>query len=242
MNTRGALLGCLAASAFFAVLAADTRPPTDDEMERIILRRLRGSPALDGRPVDVEVSGELVVLTGQVRLLSQSIEAENIAGSMVGISRVDNRLEITDVGRSDSSLEGEVARRLRDMPSFSDSDLEVRVDHGVAVMTGTVEEARLRLVAHDKMTEIPGITDVEDRLTVPSRDPATVEDAVRMRLGPRSLNKIYGRFEVRLDAGVVTLTGAVRTPFTRWQAEREALSVDGVQRVVNQLAIIPDLE
>jgi osmotically-inducible protein OsmY len=41
----------------------------------------------------------------------------------------------------------------------------------------------------------------------------------------------------RVDGGVVTLTGSVHLPFERAEAEDAVRSIDGVQRIVNEIAV-----
>ena len=65
---------------------------TKKEVETDIKSAFKRSAMLDAKHIRVEISGNNVVLHGQVRNYSEYDEAERVAWSEPGVSSVDNRL------------------------------------------------------------------------------------------------------------------------------------------------------
>lgn len=67
---------------------------TKKEVETDIKSAFKRSAMLDAKHIRVEISGNTVVLHGQVRNYSEYDEAERVAWSEPGVSYVDNRLSV----------------------------------------------------------------------------------------------------------------------------------------------------
>ncbi|WP_329102981.1 BON domain-containing protein [Micromonospora sp. NBC_01699] len=68
--------------------------PTADELERLVVNALIRSAETDQERIDIDVQGDLIVLTGAVGSWSQRQEAERVAWSAPGVSAVDNHLTV----------------------------------------------------------------------------------------------------------------------------------------------------
>ncbi|MBL8230470.1 MAG: BON domain-containing protein [Bryobacterales bacterium] len=71
-----------------------------------------------------------------------------------------------------------------------------------------------------------------------NRDDDRIYDQVRLRLASNPDVK-GGAIEVKVEEGVVTLIGKVRTDKAKSKAESLAGKVKGVKKVVNQLMVAP---
>jgi osmotically-inducible protein OsmY len=71
-----------------------------------------------------------------------------------------------------------------------------------------------------------------------NKDDDRIYDQVRLRLASNPDVK-GGAIEVKVDDGVVTLIGKVRTEKARTKAESLAGKVKGVKKVINQLTVSP---
>ena len=63
-------------------------------VEQAIIKAFHRSAQIDAEHVHVEVSGDVVTLTGHVRSWSERMEAEHAARAAVGVTQVENRLQI----------------------------------------------------------------------------------------------------------------------------------------------------
>jgi osmotically-inducible protein OsmY len=66
--------------------------------------------------------------------------------------------------RSDNRIREDVRALLAREPYASHSDVELQVEEGVVVLSGTVQERRLRKEIEEKVREIPGVRDVENEV------------------------------------------------------------------------------
>ena len=64
----------------------------------------------------------------------------------------------------------------------------------------------------------------------------TITDQIRLKLASDPIVK-GGYLEVKVDKGVVTLSGAVEQPNQKDKAEKVARKVKGVKQVVNQIVV-----
>ncbi|MEZ5399846.1 MAG: BON domain-containing protein [Bryobacteraceae bacterium] len=90
-----------------------------------------------------------------------------------------------------------------------------------------------------RRSALAGLACAAAMLAAPNSDDA-IYDQVRLRLA-EDPDLIGGRITVEVKAGVVTLTGKVRTERARSKAPRTAKKVKGVKSVENQLEVDPNL-
>ena len=123
--------------------------------------------------------------------------------------------------------------------------IAVSVREGVATLTGTLRDARVRFQAADAAARVEGVAEVVDRIDTGERDDETLLASVEALVGRRSLSRVSGVFEVRVEAGVVTLEGTVSRFSEKRRAERLVLGINGVREFVDLLSVVPaspDLE
>jgi hyperosmotically inducible protein len=67
-------------------------------------------------------------------------------------------------------------------------------------------------------------------------DDATIHTAVKAKLTTDHFSNIVN-IDINVTNGIVTLAGEVPNPAVRLEAEKEALSVNGVKKVINNLQV-----
>jgi hyperosmotically inducible periplasmic protein len=67
-------------------------------------------------------------------------------------------------------------------------------------------------------------------------DDATIHTAVKAKLTTDHFSNIVN-IDINVTNGIVTLAGEVPNPQVRLEAEKEALSVNGVKKVINNLQV-----
>lgn len=75
--------------------------------------------------------------------------------------------------------------------------------------------------------------------TAPGVDAARVTAQLRYQIGKLPFFSVFDDISATFQDGVATLRGAVRRPSLRPAAEHAALAVEGVERVDNQVELLP---
>ena len=155
----------------------------------------------------------------------------------------------------DKTLEDRIDYSLETNAVVRKYNLDVKVDKGVATLTGDVATAAQKAEA-EKLAKVPGVTRVDNRIEIDPNEDKTVADRIAKGLSRtgESVNDAWILTKVKwfhagADAlkgsdinadvkdGVVTLKGTVKTEAGRAKAIALAKDTDGVKRVVDQLTI-----
>ena len=155
----------------------------------------------------------------------------------------------------DKTLEDRIEYNLETNAMVRKYNLDVKVDKGVATLTGDVATAAQKSEA-EKLAKVRGVTRVDNRIEVDPNEDKSVADRISKGLSRtgESVNDAWILTKVKwfhtgADAlkgsdvnvdvkdGVVTLKGTVKTEAGRAKAIALAKDTDGVKRVVDQLTI-----
>jgi len=137
-------------------------------------------------------------------------------------------------------IEQAIRRHLSAAATVTPGALDIRVDNGVAVLSGTVKNLLQKTRALHIAETIRGIRAVIDLITV---KPVIRKDAAIGRDVDQALaeSPALSRYDisVAVDVGVVTLTGTVDAWVLSRLAQRKALSIRGVSDVHNRIDVKP---
>jgi hyperosmotically inducible periplasmic protein len=155
----------------------------------------------------------------------------------------------------DKTLEDRIEYNLETNAVVRKYNLDVKVDKGVATLTGDVATAAQKSEA-EKLAKVRGVTRVDNRIEIDPNEDKSVADRISKGLSRtgESVNDAWILTKVKwfhtgADAlkgsdvnvdvkdGVVTLKGTVKTEAGRAKAIALAKDTDGVKRVVDQLTI-----
>jgi osmotically-inducible protein OsmY len=156
---------------------------------------------------------------------------------------------------TDKTLEDRIEYSLETNAMVRKYNLDVKVDKGVATLTGDVATAAQKSEA-EKLAKLPGVTRVDNRIEIDPDEDKTVADRIAKGLSRTGetindtwiLTKVKwfhtgaddlkgSDINVDVKDGVVTLKGTVKTEAGRAKAIALAKDTDGVKRVVDQLTI-----
>jgi osmotically-inducible protein OsmY len=160
--------------------------PSDAELVRDIEGALQKNPYTEAYEIRVEARDGDVSLSGAVETQFEKAEAERVAASVAGVTRVANwlRVRYTDVewepyydygaptldtlrpARSDTEVQEAIESQLRWSPFVDAEQVEVEVSGGVATLSGEVDSWRERRVAQENAYEGGALSVVND-LRVP---------------------------------------------------------------------------
>jgi hyperosmotically inducible periplasmic protein len=181
----------------------------------------------------------------------------------------------TTTTAQERALDSRIEKRIHDDPSLKKFDIKVRVDGGVATLSGTVATEAERTKAGE-LAKVSGVTRVDNKIvadldaaTRPQGTAGKVVDKTKSG-GEKVVDKtkegvsktgevitdswittrIKSKFmtddalrasDIKVDSNdhVVTLSGSVVSPAAHAKAIGMAREVEGVNRVVDRLKIIP---
>jgi len=204
--------------------------PSSKSIEQAVLHAFALDPRVPENRIEVHVDaqrGELS-LSGVVATLGQKRAAGEDALNATGIWMVQNLLLVRPTAPfTDREVEQRVRDRLMAHPYVDARRVDVAATKGIVVISGHVDDAFQRGEAARIASLVPGVIDVENRLTYGPRDeiaPGRSDEALRREL----LRELDGDsridsslLDVRVERGQVTISGRLRS----WE-ERNAVLED----------------
>ena len=143
---------------------------TDAELAKAVVSLLgAAAESLELKGLDVEVADGILTLRGTVKDLASRTRAEEIAGTVSGITRISNRLQSANApsGADDASLLAALLTYLKDFRNFDfGSDVKVKVERGVVTLNGTVGMCLARQQAALAASQVKGVVRVDNRVKV----------------------------------------------------------------------------
>jgi len=172
---RKAITGLLlVAVALGAVALASCAAGTDAALVELKVKAaLLEKLGTDALGIKVAVVGDRVTLTGAVSKRSTEELAEEVARSVEGVKKVDNRLEVVEDAPSsgnveneanDSLLESKVKMALASEIGRHAWKIEVEATDGVVSLRGTVPDRQRREIAVKAARDTKGVRKVVDLL------------------------------------------------------------------------------
>jgi osmotically-inducible protein OsmY len=152
-------------------------------------------------------------------------------GSGIALGATDN----------DSRTEAALKKSYAFQHYLKDDDITVKSSNGVVTLKGTVSEDYHKSLAAETASSMPGVTQVDNELSVRADQPEARSDAwITMKVkGALAFHRNVSALatEVTTDNGVVTLAGKAGSEAEKQLATEYAKDVDGVKSVRNQLIV-----
>ena len=213
----------------------------DRSIRSRVLRRLEADPRTSGTAIEVRVQDGEVVLSGGVDSRLTAEAAQLVAAEVDGVLAVTSRLMIvaTAPGSANEELRHQALELLRGEPGLGAASIRVSAEGGSLIVRGSVDEDWKKLKVIELVGGIEGVTSVVDEVTVvPTEEPedeliARAIMAAAERIAPSTVDTI----EVKVEDGLVTLSGQVPTWMDKDALYAAALDTDGVVDVEDNLVI-----
>lgn len=156
----------LLALALVLLLVGPSRaaePTTKDaELRARIEAQLAAAVQAEGADIRIAVRDGRVILQGRVRLLEQSLRAEQSVWRTSGVVDVDNELRVVPgTSGGDAEIERQVRRLLKGDGDFLDTNLELQVEAGVVRLRGLFQDPTDVLDLKHRIASIAGVLEVE---------------------------------------------------------------------------------
>lgn len=240
------------------LIAVNKNGIPDTEISANVTQALADDPVADAWDVVVQVDNGVVVLKGTVNSYAEKMAADDIAMNIKGVRDVRNQIRTSVANVEDEELEERIENRLAWNTRIDADAIEVEVENGKVNLTGAVGSAYEQRLAWQHAW-IPGVKevligDLEVTQQPESDKPegnkasatetirlsdAEIENAVQVALlqNPRVFSF---KPEVSVENNIVTLSGTVSNLKARNSAAQTAFNIEGVRRVVNDIAVKPE--
>jgi osmotically-inducible protein OsmY len=209
-------------------------------LELAVRRTLTDDPKIRAEGIAVDAIDGDVVLRGTVGSLLQRTEAVRCVRRLPAVRSVDDRLKVRLMGpqaEADADTEAAVLDALIAAPAVHAGDVDVQARGGTVTLRGMVELVRQREDAERIARQVPGVTEVRNKLsvwlTVSADD---VAERITDAIGADAQVGI-DQVTVTVDDNDVTLTGWVTSPEHRAAALAAASSAPGVAEVHDELRL-----
>lgn len=200
-----------------------------------------------------------VTLTGNVDSNRKKRLAENVAGSVMGVTSIDNEIEVSQSSRSDDEIRRSAQEALQRNDLVDDRDIDVKVKDQKVMLSGKVASAAEKTQAKTSVW-VTGVNDVNaDDLKVDSsirdhksrsgntsRRARHNDESIRRSIQAGLIdNPRVFSFDVkpRVSDGHVTLVGTVDNLKAKRAAYTVAMNTSGVKKVDNEVKVrtYPDI-
>ncbi|AOY95034.1 OsmY domain-containing protein [Cupriavidus sp. USMAA2-4] len=211
---------------------------TDAQLHQDVSAELEWEPAVHAAAIGVEVNDGIVTLSGHLRSHAEKLAAERAAERVAGVRGVVVQLEVRPgEAIGDEALAQAAHAALQWQANLPAGAIKVRVEKGWITLSGEVEWGYQRALAERTVSHLRGVTGLHNYLTVQSRmtppDVARRIEAALCRHAQREARHI----DVRVEHGVVTLSGQVDSLAERDATVGAAWSAPGVVNVIDELRV-----
>jgi len=222
---------------------------TDADIADDIRYRLRSDASIDAGLITVTVNDGKVTLAGSVGSAAEKREAQYEAWIVPGVRSIANTIHVKwwldggaadwTAGWTDDNAQKAVESALARHPRVNPFNITTTVKHGVATLTGRVDNLRAKRAAEEAVRDSLGVWRVKNHVRVQpavTRTDAQLARDIRyaLRRDPH-----VDRFHITVNVynGKAYLTGVVDLLFMKEQAEEATARVAGVVAIQNNLDV-----
>jgi hyperosmotically inducible periplasmic protein len=147
---------------------------------------------------------------------------------------------------TDSRIESSFKKTYVYKTYLKDEHIKISSKDGAVTLSGNVADATHKPMAQDVAEALPGVTSVDNRITVNGDQPAESSDTwISMKVKAALLYRrdVSGtKTEVYVKDGVVTLKGVAASQAQKVLTTEYAKDIDGVKGVENEITVSTSLE
>lgn len=223
----------------------------DDRIESSFKKSFVYKTYLKDDAVSIDAKDGVVTLTGTVVEDGHKGLAQETAGGMPGVTRVDNQLTTKGDAanaKSDSWMASKIRMALVFHRNVHAGRTVVEVKDGVVTLKGPASSLAQKELTAEYAKDIDGVKEVRNEMTVlaapdaPERsadekvDDASIIAQVKTALqAHRSTSSLKAKVEAR--SGEVTLTGICRNDAEKSMVTKLVTDIQGVTSVQNQMTV-----
>ena len=147
----------------------------------------------------------------------------------------------------DQLLQAQVMDELVWTPNVDTADIGVTARNGVVTLSGFVSSLAEKRAAERAARRVKGVRDIAEEIEVrlpaahKRSDEEIAERAVKLLSWDVEVPETQTQIQVKVEKGVVTLTGFVSTQYQKQAAENDVMHLSGVTGLVNQIQVGSEL-
>jgi osmotically-inducible protein OsmY len=138
---------------------------TDADLAAAVLNALRWDAGIPTDKIDVTVSNGWVTLKGEAEYGCQKIDAERVIRHLSGIRGVTNLIAVRPRVLP-TDLKQQIERELVRNAELDAQRITIDVEGSKVILRGTVRSYAEKKVAEEAAWTTPGVTEVENRITI----------------------------------------------------------------------------
>jgi osmotically-inducible protein OsmY len=219
--------------------------PSDNAVKTVLEQRLIKYGLLQGDNIQVSVENGVISLKGMVRSLAEKERVGRYAHEVDDTYSIENALTIQDANLSDQQIADSVMAEINQYVFYSIFDwIEVRVNDGVATLSGWVDIPWHKSGYEKQARKAPGVREIKSEIqTLPASFTdddirrqaarAIYDDGILYQYGFREVPAIH----IIVNMGIVTLKGMVGSSFDANRAGSLVRYRTDAFDVINQLQV-----
>jgi len=219
--------------------------PTNEELiKKDVVDQLVWDDSVDANDIRVKVAGTTVWLTGTVKSYSEKIAAGKNAYSVLGVTDVENNLDVKYsldvILPDDEEITQNVTDSLMWNSKIISTGIRVETHNLIVVLTGTVTTLWEKLEAENVAQNTHGVLDVVNQIEVKLSKTIVdldIEKDIRKAFR-RNILIDEDKIAVECNEGVVRLSGEVSGYLSKRKAIDLAVHTGGVVNVIDDIAIV----
>jgi osmotically-inducible protein OsmY len=219
--------------------------PTNEELiKKDVVDQLVWDDSVDANDIRVKVAGTTVWLTGTVKSYSEKIAAGKNAYSVLGVTDVENNLDVKYsldvILPDDEEITQNVTDSLMWNSKIISTGIRVETHNRIVVLTGTVTTLWEKLEAENVAQNTHGVLDVVNQIEVKLSKTIVdldIEKDIRKAFR-RNILIDEDKIAVECNEGVVRLSGEVSGYLSKRKAIDLAVHIGGVVNVIDDIAIV----
>ena len=196
-----------------------------------------------------------VDLTGHVKSLYDKDRIFEIASHVHGVKRITNDIDVvarTTPGNTNADIlpDDEIRQNIlysikMDAAIDQPQNIKVAVDNHLAILSGTVDFYREKLIAETLASQALGVYAIQNDIKVVPINQAFSDSDIKAALE----SVLHDEFplvnskdvNISVNNGFVTISGTVSSLWVKENMEDEFSSIGGVEGVIDQLKVKPDM-
>jgi len=219
------------------------KPEREEKIKQRIIDHLTWDASVNANDINVTVKNGKVELRGTVQNSTARMVAGRNAYQVSGVEEVDNYLEIkfpaTHTLPVDEEINENIERILKWNSHIDASDIQVKTHDNAVSLEGHIGSYWEKYVIEEIVNSVRGVLEVKNSVEVrPKMETRDINIKNDIEQAFERTNLINEKnINVSVEAGMVSLEGAVSSFFVKTQAHNIAIYTTGVKDVVDKMTV-----
>ena len=214
---------------------------TDTEIKKEILESLKWDPDIDDAQIGVIVENGTVTLTGFVDDFQKRVAAERLVKKTRGVKALAADIDVKygdNYRKTDQEIAKALVRAFEWDTSVPQDKINIEVRAGWVDLSGEVEHHYERNAAKRVAENIMGVKGINTIIKIKQiLEPSKISEEIKNAY-MRIANIEASNIAIKVNDGLVTLSGKANTISEKEDAEKAAYNALGVTNVINEIEVV----